>query len=56
MTWKGANKKYKYFLSDYLGGVKTEKNEDPEFYGTQNRVMGDFALSPVLLAKLRLCQ
>jgi hypothetical protein len=24
---RGANTKYKYFLSDYLGGVKAERNE-----------------------------
>ena len=24
---RGANKKYKYFLNDYLGGVKAERNE-----------------------------
>jgi hypothetical protein len=26
-------KKQKYFKSDYLGGVKKEKNENPVFYG-----------------------
>ena len=43
LSWRGANKKQKYFLNDYLGGLKTEKNEDPVCYRKQNRSMVDFA-------------
>jgi hypothetical protein len=30
------NRKQKYFLNDYLGGVKTGKNEKLAFHETQN--------------------
>lgn len=57
---KQGTNKYEYFQNNCLCGVKTENNENPLFYGLQNRGVSE---SPVykeqrhckmLLAKLRL--